>query len=767
MPNTIPFIPGQPQSKHAPLSRYLPPINQGVISKWLHQKIPNTQETNKRTWVIDPFGTLPTIDIEAARAGYCVLTMALNPINRFILKITAEHPNELEFKSALADFGATQFGGLRLKSFITALYETTCNHCKRSIIADAFVWDRDATGPSKRIYTCPYCGETGEFSTTIDDIKKAEHFSKSGLHHARALERVAPINDPDRPYVEEALSTYLPRSLYALFTIINILEGQPIPHKTLLQALILSACDKANTLWQYPTTRARPKQLTIPSHFYEYNIWKAMDEAISQWVSNDENKERPTPVTVWPDMPPNYGGICLYEGRLKDFTQNSSASSEILQFKAIISAIPRYNQAYWTFSALWAGWIWGHQASAPIKGVLRRKRYDWAWHTSALNTTFKALSSFLINDIPFLGLIGELEPSFLIATTVSSILGGFELTGLALRGATNQLQLHWQKRRNRSKQTQFHEQRNFHQTLTQSARQAAISYIAKRGEPTPFINLLASSLLSIVNNKVFDTFYQTAPSELYNIINELLQETFSHSKEFVRYGGSEHSLTTGLWWLSNDQKIISSPLIELIEKECFNFINSHDDIKFFKLDEYICEKFGGLFTPDVEVVKLILTSYADKKNDTQNYWELRPQDSLESRLRDKISLKDQIKSMGEKMGYGIKVENGSNISWWEMGGNLKYIFYIITSSTISEILNNSSYDPSKSLIILPGGRANLVAYKLNHNPYLRKVISTGWRFVKFRQIRNLAERHDLSIDLFEEQIKLDPLTYHSSQMHLL
>ena len=56
-------------------------------------------------------------------------------------------------------------------------------------------------------------------------MELSSQFSSSGLHKARALERVVASTDQDRIHVEQALSVYIPRALYALITIINKIEG--------------------------------------------------------------------------------------------------------------------------------------------------------------------------------------------------------------------------------------------------------------------------------------------------------------------------------------------------------------------------------------------------------------------------------------------------------------------------------------------------------------------------------------------------------------
>lgn len=301
LPDT-PFISGTTPVKPYPLARFLPPYLEGSASAWLREVLPLQPGQADPPWVIDPFGASPCVDIEAARSGYRILVAANNPIARFLLEMTAHPPSEAELQAVLAELAASSKGGERMEPHIRSLYTTTCGQCAQTVMVEAFLWEKGATTPFARIYSCSNCGSNGEFPATTADAEKAHHFASGGLHRARALERIAPADDPDRIHAEEALSVYLPRAVYALFTLINKLDGLNLPHvrRNMLAALLLAACDQANTLWQYPPRRERPRQLTIPPKFRENNIWLALEHSLSLWATG----QPPVPLTLWPELPP-------------------------------------------------------------------------------------------------------------------------------------------------------------------------------------------------------------------------------------------------------------------------------------------------------------------------------------------------------------------------------------------------------------------------------------------------------------------------------
>ena len=84
-----PYIPGLSPAEPGPLSRFIPPLEEGVISSWLPLHAP------AGSWLLDPFGFSPQLVLEAARAGYRVLVTVNNPITRFLLEMGQPLQNQI------------------------------------------------------------------------------------------------------------------------------------------------------------------------------------------------------------------------------------------------------------------------------------------------------------------------------------------------------------------------------------------------------------------------------------------------------------------------------------------------------------------------------------------------------------------------------------------------------------------------------------------------------------------------------------------------
>src|SRR5687768_6460101 len=178
-----PYISGFRPVDTGPLSRFLPALEEGVVSAWL------SQQAQAGSWLLDPFGFSPRLVLEAARSGHRVLVTANNPITRFLLETFANPPAESEFIAALADLGAVKKGDERLESHLRSLYFTVCEKCNQQIEAQAFLWRKGEDVPYARVYECRHCGDSGERLITEEDIERTRQIAETDtLHRSRAFE---------------------------------------------------------------------------------------------------------------------------------------------------------------------------------------------------------------------------------------------------------------------------------------------------------------------------------------------------------------------------------------------------------------------------------------------------------------------------------------------------------------------------------------------------------------------------------------------------
>ncbi len=738
----MPFVLGQEEPAVEPLARYLPPVPPGMVSSWI------VRNSDPGDWILDPFGSAPRVVIEAARSGRRVAAAVNNPVTRFTLEVQAAAPREADFRAALADLASSRRGEERLETTIRALYASECAVCGHPVEVKTFLWERGAPEPYARIYTCSACGDSGERSISPADIERLAGFSSGGLHRARALERVAGIDDPTREDVQEAMACYLPRPLYALFTLINRVEGLPVSpaRKTLLTALLLSACDSASALWPQPPIRSHPRQLAIPNHFREHNLWIALEEAVREWSSTAE----PVPLVLWPAVPPEAGGIALFQGRLKDL----AASLNPVPIRGIAAAVPRPGQAFWTLSALWSGWLWGREAVRPLKSVLSRRRYDWNWHAAALEAALANLPEHLQPGTPLWGVFAEVESGFLGAGLIAASRSGFVLEGVALKPEESLAQILW-----RSKPAGA----SLGERVPRPEKAALVEMMERRGEPVPYITAYAAAAAGLMESPPPAVAGAPGAPDALNALQNQLKQVFLDRGFIMRFGGGEHSQEGGMWWLAG-QPPAELTLSDRVEMDVVRALQKGPVGDVHELERALCDDYPGFLTPSLGYLKACLESYGQEDPPGSGRWSLRPQDQPAVRRSDLKEEEELLQQLGRRLGY--RVENEGAVVWKLPDGGEQYAFYIMASTLIGRYVRSASYPAEISLLVMPGSRSNLLAIKLRMNPVLQKYVSAGWRFLKFRHLRSLAVNPLMDREQWATQLENDPPEISASQLSL-
>lgn len=770
-----PFYPAKAIHNSGPLARFLPPFSTTSTTRWLENHV------NKGEIILAPFGASPFNALEAASAGYRVIWVSNNPIIRFLLEFYANPKPENDLKVALSHLADIYKGNQHLETVIRNLYVSTCENCGHPVEIDYFVWTSEGEAPITKVYRCPFCQQYGEFPTNEKDIEQAKRFKKNGLQWSQALERITSIDDPDRIHALNALNVYLPRAVYALFNIVNGLEKIDEVERSLLHALVLPVFDQANSLWSTTQERIRPRSLGIPHKFKENNLWFALEQSIHLWQAGQYMQEVKIPVSVWPNLPPPSGGISIFEGKVKKLHESLRKSGLNVDIKAIISVLPRYNQAFWTLSALWTAWLFGKETAEPIKNVIRRRRYDWSWHTGALSASFRATNNIIRSNTPAFGLIGELEPNFLSASIIASKSANFSIRGIALHSSQYQCQINLIKK---TKPTRLRKKQN---TTTINYREKIIKsildYLNLRLEPAEYINILAVALDTIDSSQNMNL--ETASSTFVQF-NEIFHKVLTDKKEIINLNPEHKNLEIGKWWgahlflpnLINENRI---PLSDRVEKEIVTTL-VRTSTTFYDIDIQICNKFKGTLTPSRKLIKHCLDSYGKLSDANPELYYLQEQDKPSTRKTDLNTIQKLIIQIGSNLGFYTEKINpastkrSTSILWRTENSDKSYLFVINASAIISKIvfmdldsiitLFKIKKKFLRKYIVLPGSRANLITYKLKQNPLLFNAVENDWRLIKFRHIRNLANTPHLNLNNIDSQLMMDPFEKTDPQLPL-
>jgi hypothetical protein len=736
----LPFPPGITPDHPGPLARFLPPMDEGVIASTL------TRYAGPGDLLLDPFGASPRLVVDAARAGRGVLVAVNNPVTRFVLSHMLTPFSLAELQAALAALAAAPKDTGRLEPFLLDLYRTECANCGRRTVADYFVWDREKNAPILKGYSCSGCGRAGEAPANRLDVERARAFSQRGLQSAMALEQVAPAGDPDREHALAAIAVYPGRAVYALITLINKIGQLELEGRRLeaVQALVLSALDATNALWGVPEGRARPRQLSASPQYREVNIWRSLERAVAEWAFKNPHLN----VQEWPTSePPPPGTVVVSPLPIRDLISDLSGWG----FDQVVTVLPRQNQAFWTLSALWAAWLWGREAAAPIKVALRRRRYDWSWHASALRAAVYSLAPTLAKNTLILTFIAEAEPGFVSAGLAGLSGAGFWLTGRSIRQDEGEVVLTWSVDATPVEATG---QGSLIATMEASVRDV----IRARGEPCSYALLHLAALGDLAAAGRLSPLWDDPANHPVPVLTEAFESAIGNPTAFTRIGGGIEP-ESGLYWL--EEEVQTAPLADRVERLVLDVLLQGRELTGLEVDRRVCDELTGLLTPERRLVYACLRSYAVQSGDT-GLWRLRREDSPTQRTADLLEIHDLLVGLGSRLGFAVR--EGERVEWCGAEDHPLYAFYTIATGSPAEA---GKKVPPGYCLVIPGGRASLLAEKARRNPVLRRWLDGGVRVIKFRHVRRLAAETTLSQSNFDERLSIDPPEHQDPQMPLL
>ncbi len=760
MPNSLaaseldcPYINGslqadQPQTG-LPLDRFLPPFYPDSMSGWLRRFVP------PGSLVLDPFGQDPYVLLELARAGYRVLVSANNPIAAHILEVMASAPTAEELSEAIHLLnGIKSADGLLLEEQINAYYQFECPapDCqqldeKPILQADYLVWAEDSPDPQAVFGTCPRCGASAEYPLTPEMLASQTQLPSISLLKARLLELTANPGDPLRELMAEVIAFYPHRSLASLQAMLSRLDSPILTQRqrVLLKALILTTADRVNQLWTHPGGRNRPRQLLRPPLYQEMNPWKALLASQKIWSGANQVVS----LREWPGLPPQIGGISLFRGRLRELDPPIAPNS----LSAVITSLPRRNQAWWNLSGLWSSWLWGREGSSILRNSLLKQRYDWTWHSTALQKVLTQLQNLSRPDVPVLLQITELDPMFAMAGLLAAQNAGLTLRGVAVDSETSALQSAWRFEHP-------HHQKPSNIPLAQAVKRTGKQFLQRFGEPASYLRLFCGILVSLLSEGALKN--RPKAGESLNELQEEIDNALADSAIFSRINPGL-SADTGLYGLMDAAEIAPSAA-DRAERALLNALQRQSLLATREALSAVNQALPGLQNVEFELTQAILESYADPTPDYKA-WSLRSYESSEQREKDLNAIRGLIETLGSRLGFQSETLADS-IVWIGKSGLSEFCFFPVVTAEFSELFLRHQELPGRKMIVLPGSRSNLTAFKLRRDPCLQALKTEQWSFVKFRQLRNLSDNPLLTRELFASQITGDPPEYRSTQLAL-
>jgi hypothetical protein len=663
-----------------------------------------------------------------------------------------------DLDAAVARLGDSLKQGVPLRRYLSELYATTCPACLRPAIVDSFIWDRELGAPIAKRIRCPACGWDDRTAVDAEDRQRLDDIPARGMHYHYVLDRTAPQAGGEalRARLEFLLELYSPRSLYALAELALRIESMfpSGPLQQALRLLLLDCLDRCSELSPLPESTARQRGLARPNRFLERNVWHTFEEAAAHyrvWAT--------APVSGLADRLAAFqleGGQdagFVGQGMVRDLARSLPPR----RLGLILTSPPPFDSATWSLSYLWGAWLLGSDALTPLRPLLRQRTPDPAWYARVMAGSFRTLAGLLRDDGQLVLILTDQRPVVVEALVLAASDARLGVISLVQRGADSRLALAPTfAPPAQVRAVAVVPSSPLQIQIQEVAIEAAIATIRARGEP-----VARRTLHAVIQQRLAQA----------GLLARLLEEQHELSpldlvREWVAAGLQSTVFVprreTGedLWWLA-DPADLAPPLSDRVEDRAYEVLLDTLALTEGDFAVRVYAGFPGILTPDAALVSTCLRAYG--REPTPNYWQLRKEDLPDARQSERQQIVASLLALGQRLGYRAGPWEPFDAAWFE-ADRPRAAFVVRWRAAVSEALapDNRAAGANPYLVI-PGGRAALVSYKLARNPlWQERVDEAGWRFVKYRHIRQLVAQSEVSEYTLRTIVGLDPIVERES-----
>ncbi len=710
------LVPGTPITPPLPLVRYQLSHLTGVYRAFVDA----ATQPNDVVLVIGASTGTPVA--EAVSAGRRVLALYRNPIELLRAHLDLAPCSADQVGAALTQLGDLSKAGRPLIAHLNSQYASRCPQCNTLGVAEWFAWERDSGKPYAKRVACRRCATAHEGPVDDEDLTLAGTFPvRSGPAYHLALSRAPTLEDSPPERVSELVQLYTPRNLTAVMDILYRLPQLRLPQNVnrVIIALFLETLDRCSSLTSASAPEERPRSLHPPQRFVEQNVWMALEHALDAYghtalaASSTLTELRPTPASSLEGLlasePPGY----LLLGQSVHDVANGDISGRI---GALLWEIHPPDAAYWAQSVLWASWVWGENLPAGLRGFLHRRRLDWDWYRRSMVGALKTLRPLMAERAPIL----IVSPAHTTAA-LRAVQHAVNEVGLTVdRWIVSpplgyRLLLHFDNTPSGSRPT------------AQSGVRISEQALQARGEPTP----------------------QQTLQDIGVVISadpDLPELSVGSGDPLTQPAGD-------LLWLKADAAE-EVPLADRVEAWLVTALTVEARWRRVDLIGALYGAFDGVQSPEPELIEAVIDAYTQV--DPEGYLAFRDEDEPDHRHAEVQLISELIQSLGLKLGYTVEGDAENGIFWKE-SAEIHYLFRCTTTAELGPHLLGAPPGSGQRCLVIPGGRAALVALKLRRDPRLEaKAREQDWIFIKYRHIRRIVERVENRDDI-AVFLGLDPI----------
>jgi hypothetical protein len=774
------FVPGDDDGGHDPAAEFLPRLRWPVPAGVGRTYVSAYARPGER--VLVPYCQGPGLVREILAAGRVPLALNFDPLLVLLSQVALDPPPPRELDAAVARLGDSLKRGVPLRRYLGDLYATTCPACLRPAVADYFIWDRDLAEPVAKYVRCPSCAWDGRTAVDVEDRERLAGVEPRGVHYHYLLDRIAPEGGRGlpRPRLEQLLELYSPRNLYALAELTIKIDSLFVagPLRRALSLLLVDCLDRCSSLAPLPGSDRRRERLRLarPSRYLERNAWLAFEhaaarlhdlakagpaphlaaglEALSPAGGPQASEEPKDPGEPQAPDEPRPAGV-LAHGLVRDLPRGVPPRS----LRLVLTSPPPLEPAAWSLSYLWGAWALGAGAVTALLPLLRQRGADPAWYARVMAGSLATLSDLLRDDGRIVLVLEDQSTAVVEALLLAAAAARLGLAALTQCGADYRLELAPAVAPAVAPSGEPLEDQ-----VRRGALEAACDALRARGEPARRRVLHAAAHARLAHDGLLRRALDdrgNGPPALDLVAAGVQQALEDPALTPLAPAGGEP-----IYWLA-DPAAIDPPLSDRVEVRAHQILQeaSAQPLSETEFARRLYAAFPGPLAPGRDLVAACLRAYGRPAE--EGGWALRPEDAPAAREAERLGIIEQILALGRRLGYHTTPRPPFDAAWLE-GGAVRGLFLVRWHANVGHLPPlpagaAATAAAPRPYLVIPGGRAALLSHKLAHNPlWQRAVDDAGWRFIKYRHVRQLAAQGEVDEYQLRTIVGLDPIVERES-----
>ncbi|MBN1886403.1 MAG: hypothetical protein JW850_00370, partial [Thermoflexales bacterium] len=726
------FVPGSSPAhidsseQPSPLQVYLPAMPAGVAAAYIEAY------TQPGDLVLDMFCQTPQVIREGLALGRRVLATNLNPVAICAVELGLAWNNWPDRQAVSAAFthllsSSKDSAHSPLDTRLAAHYTSRCPTCRKPARALSFVWDRDRGEAIEKRVQCVQCQAESSGPSDAEDMALAKRYEPRSLPYWLLLERVTTPDmaehSDERERAAAVLAAYTPRALAAISDILIRLDALPESERALLRPLLLETLAECSML--HPHTErgqpARPRSLKAPATFVERSVLNSLEKRFKRWMGQaaEQSLTRAKQLEA------------LLAGREPAGYLVARSSREIAQVvetdqvALAVGLAPELNSTFWALGAVWSAWLWGKDTADVLRPLLSHRRADTEWLWRALAPSLQAVASRLSEPGKLVLIHRDANDESLGALALAG--AGAKLTlAHALAEPHDGLRMTWRRGAVMPERQLDIEALGIE--VMEVTEQAALDILRARSEPSTWPHLAAGIYRALARTDLLTitTRLPDVNPPPLALLTHFVRGTFEGRETALqRVEGSDQ-----VWWTNRSiGGGMEVPLSDLVELAVYDVLQQATEWEEAALLRAIYAQFPGNLTPERSLVTLCLESYAQSVS--PGVYSLREEDHPTPRRQEIEGLRHQLEVIGKRIGWEVG-EHANNRLVWSEKHTPAYTFVFSATAQLAPHLLTKRPPLGTPVLVIPGGRAGLIEYKLRRNVQFRNAAAgAGWQFLKF------------------------------------